>query len=203
MNRSWWQVEDLLRFIRREGLKWRNASFLFQRTPSPNRPKKAKPYNPFTLLAGSFAFVAMRNPLNMAFKSCAIEARISKACDSIHNDWYTNCTQAANAYEFQFAGCKDDGMEAPPIRVPYARGEWDDKRIQKLNLTKAHQRVHEHPHALNLLKLIARIVETLIWAIDLRRLSAWGRSCDLWCSFARLNFEFFCHLIVSRHMEPG
>ena len=29
----------------------------------------------------------------------AIEARISEACDSIHNGWYTNCTQAASAYE--------------------------------------------------------------------------------------------------------
>ena len=35
----------------------------------------------------------------MAFNSYpAIEARISEACDAIHDGWYTNCTQAASAY---------------------------------------------------------------------------------------------------------
>ena len=29
----------------------------------------------------------------------AIEERISEACDAIHDGWYTNCVQAANAYE--------------------------------------------------------------------------------------------------------
>ena len=37
---------------------------------------------------------------NMAFDSFAtIEARISEACDAIHDGWYTNCTQAASAYD--------------------------------------------------------------------------------------------------------
>ena len=37
---------------------------------------------------------------NMAFNSYAtIEARISEACDAIHDGWYTNCTQAASAYD--------------------------------------------------------------------------------------------------------
>ena len=36
----------------------------------------------------------------MAFNSYAtIEARISEACDAIHDGWYTNCTQAASAYD--------------------------------------------------------------------------------------------------------
>ena len=29
----------------------------------------------------------------------AIEERISEAYDAIHDDWYTNCIQAANAYD--------------------------------------------------------------------------------------------------------
>ena len=37
---------------------------------------------------------------NMAFNSyAAVEARISEACDAIHDGWYTNCVQAASAYE--------------------------------------------------------------------------------------------------------
>ena len=36
----------------------------------------------------------------MAFNSyAAIEARISEACDAIHDGWCTNCVQAASAYE--------------------------------------------------------------------------------------------------------
>ena len=36
----------------------------------------------------------------MAFNSyAAIEARISEACDAIHDGWYTNSTQAASAYD--------------------------------------------------------------------------------------------------------
>ncbi len=36
----------------------------------------------------------------MAFNSySAIEGQISEACDAIHNGWYTNCVQAASAYE--------------------------------------------------------------------------------------------------------
>ena len=39
----------------------------------------------------------------MAFNSySAIERRISKACDTIHDGWYTNCVQAASAYEVSF-----------------------------------------------------------------------------------------------------
>lgn len=35
----------------------------------------------------------------MAFDSyIAIEARTTDACDSIYDGWYTNCTQAAKAY---------------------------------------------------------------------------------------------------------
>ncbi len=37
----------------------------------------------------------------MAFNSyTAIEGRISEACDAIHDGWYTNCVEAASAYEF-------------------------------------------------------------------------------------------------------
>ncbi len=37
---------------------------------------------------------------NMAFNSNAtIEARIREDCDAIHDGWYTNCTQAARAYD--------------------------------------------------------------------------------------------------------
>ena len=36
----------------------------------------------------------------MAFNSyAAIEARINEACDAIHDGWYTNCVQAASAYD--------------------------------------------------------------------------------------------------------
>ena len=36
----------------------------------------------------------------MAFNSyAAIGARISETCDEIHDGWYTNCVQAASAYE--------------------------------------------------------------------------------------------------------
>ena len=54
---------------------------------------------------------------NMAFNSyAAIEARISEACDAIHDGWYSNCTQAATAYEV-------------PIRRLRRRVEW--KRVKK------------------------------------------------------------------------
>ena len=35
---------------------------------------------------------------NMAFNSYATEARVREACDAIHDGSYTNCTQAASAY---------------------------------------------------------------------------------------------------------
>ena len=35
----------------------------------------------------------------MTFNSyAAIEARINEACDAIQDGWYTNCVQAASAY---------------------------------------------------------------------------------------------------------
>lgn len=37
----------------------------------------------------------------MAFNSYAtIEAKISKACNAIHDDWYTDCIQGTSADDF-------------------------------------------------------------------------------------------------------
>ena len=54
----------------------------------------------------------------------AIEERISEACDAIHDGWYTNCVQAANAYEVPLRRLQRrwNGGASKSTRVPTNKG---------------------------------------------------------------------------------
>lgn len=57
---------------------------------------------------------------NMGFNSyAAFEARTSEACDAIYDGWYTNCTQAASAYEVPIRRLQTGQKvhEYPPIKL--------------------------------------------------------------------------------------
>lgn len=57
----------------------------------------------------------------MAFNSyTALEARVSEACDVIHDGWYTNCAHAANAYEVPIRRLKKQrtGSTSKSTRIP-------------------------------------------------------------------------------------
>ena len=56
----------------------------------------------------------------IAFNSYAtIKRRINKACNAIHNSWYTNCIQAANVYKVPLCRLekRQNGGTSKSIRV--------------------------------------------------------------------------------------
>ena len=82
----------------------------------------------------------------MAFNSyAAIEAKISEACDAIHDGWYSNCVQAASAYEVPLCRLQRrwNGGASTSTRVPTNKALTEEQegvireyidRLDKINM---------------------------------------------------------------------